>query len=191
MMGTDKLEKFILDHKEDFDDLSPRRHVWTRIRKKFPVPVVRTWRWQAVAWRAAAVIAIFIASYFVHDFIGRDHYYKRMTKEHAPGTGQTEKMAGTLKEAEAFYTSQINAKRAEVFRFAGHNKEISQEITIEFSQLDSIYADLKRDLKDNADNEQVIEAMIQNYRIKLEILEDILSQLQKSKSTGHVNIHEI
>jgi hypothetical protein len=191
MMGTDKLEKFILDHKEDFDDLSPRRHVWTRIRKKFPAPVVRTWRWQAVVWRAAAVIAIFIASYFVHDFIGRDHYYKRMTKEHAPGTGQTEKMAGTLKEAEAFYTSQINAKRAEVFRFAGHNKEISQEITIEFSQLDSIYADLKRDLKDNADNEQVIEAMIQNYRIKLEILEDILSQLQKSKSTGHVNIHEI
>ncbi len=190
-MGTDKLEKFILAHKEEFDDLSPRRHVWAGIRKKFPAAVVRTWRWQAVAWRAAAVIAIFIASYFVHDFIGRDHYYKRMAKEPAAGNGQTKEIAGTLMEAEAYYTSQINAKRAEVFRFAGHDREISQEITIEFSQLDSIYADLKRDLKDNADNEQVIEAMIQNYRIKLDILEDILSQLQKSKSIGNNNIHEI
>jgi len=48
--------------------------------------------------------------------------------------------------------------------------------------LDSVYADLRRDLKDNAANEEVIEAMIQNYRLKLEILEDVLSQMRQANN---------
>jgi hypothetical protein len=190
-METDKLEKFILTRKEEFDDMKPHRHVWDRILTRRSAARVRSLHWRSLAWRAAAVVLIFIASYFVHDFMDRNHHRVGRMKEQAGGRSGTNEIAGTLKEAEAFYTSRINAKKAEVFRFTGSKHEISQEISIEFSQLDSIYADLKKDLKDNADNEQVIEAMIQNYRIKLEILEDILGQLQKSKSTGNINIHEI
>jgi Ni,Fe-hydrogenase III component G len=49
-------------------------------------------------------------------------------------------------------------------------------------ELDNIFKELKHDLKDNAANEEVLQAMIQNYRIKLEILTEILEQLNKSKN---------
>jgi hypothetical protein len=187
-MDNDNLEKFITSHKEGFDDMKPPRDMWSRISGNRFAGRTRFQPWQRWLWRAAAVIVIFIASYFVNDYLNRPRH--EQLKE-AGGSRDNNAMAGTLKEAEAFYTSQINAKKAEVFRFAGQKKEISSEINVEFSQLDSIYADLKKDLKDNADNAQVIEAMIQNYRIKLEILEDILNQLQKSKSNNNATIHEI
>ena len=52
-------------------------------------------------------------------------------------------------------------------------------------ELDSTYAQLKLDLKDNVANEQIIEAMIQNYRIKLQILEKMLDHLKAMKNNNH------
>jgi hypothetical protein len=45
------------------------------------------------------------------------------------------------------------------------------------SELDSVYIDLKADLKDNMANQEVIEAIIENYRMKISILEDLLKQI--------------
>jgi 3-hydroxyacyl-CoA dehydrogenase len=45
------------------------------------------------------------------------------------------------------------------------------------SELDSMYYDLKSDLKDNMANQEVIEAIIENYRLKITILEDILTEI--------------
>jgi hypothetical protein len=50
------------------------------------------------------------------------------------------------------------------------------------AHLDSIRTDLKKDLKDNVANQEVIEAMIQNYRIKLQLLEDMLNLLKQNET---------
>ncbi len=61
---------------------------------------------------------------------------------------------------------------------------------MEFSDLDVLFKELKEDLNDNADNHEVIEAMIQNYSIKLEILEDMLNQIKpEQKNNNHEEIH--
>ena len=44
--------------------------------------------------------------------------------------------------------------------------------------LDSAYYELQQDLKDNVDSEEVISAMIQNYRIKLQVLEKVLDEIR-------------
>ena len=59
--------------------------------------------------------------------------------------------------------------------------ELDPVIQAEFQMLDSAYVELKNDLKDNVDNEEVINAMIQNYRIKLQILEQILDNIQSNE----------
>ena len=41
-----------------------------------------------------------------------------------------------------------------------------------YYELDSVYISLKSDLKDNIANHEVIEAMIQNYRLRISILEE-------------------
>ena len=47
--------------------------------------------------------------------------------------------------------------------------------------MDQVFAELKTDLEENVDNEEVITAMMENYRLKLQILEEILVELEKEK----------
>ena len=52
----------------------------------------------------------------------------------------------------------------------------------DLSELDSIYGALQQDLRDNIANDEIVEAMIQNYILKIEILEDLLDYLDESSS---------
>jgi len=136
----------------------------------------------------AAVVVIFVASYFFHDLMSRrgEHLAEKQVEIEADN-----EVLKLLDEAEAFYASRINEMKELVFQYAMDNPGIEEELELELSQLDSVYTELRKDLKDNAANEQVVEAMIQNYRIKLEILEDILHQLKKNEENMNVETHEI
>ena len=76
-----------------------------------------------------------------------------------------------LVEADAYYAEIIKKKKAEIFNCTADNPDVKKEINNEFGQLDKAFKALQNDLKENVDNSQVIEAMIQNYRMKLEVLE--------------------
>jgi hypothetical protein len=185
-MSPDKLEKYILDERDRFDDLEPDPAVWDRIGTR-PAKVVRI-NWRGVAWKAAAVVAIFTASYYFHDYVD----YRR-TAERDFLAGSIEDEGGSpivkeLVEAEAYYTAQINLRKEEVLLLTTGLPDVQKEIDLEIVELDKVFEELKEDLKDNADNEEVIEAMIQNYRLKLDILEEMLSRLKEShepQNTGN------
>ena len=57
------------------------------------------------------------------------------------------------------------------------------EINDELSVLDSVYNGLRSDLADNIANDEVVEAMIQNYRLKLKILEDLQRYFRETSKT--------
>lgn len=88
--------------------------------------------------------------------------------------------------------SQGDSEIAELERY--YNGEINQKITLVKSQIkddrilqdlntmDQAFAELKADLKDNVDNQEVITAMMENYQLKLQILEEIINELDKEKS---------
>jgi chromosome segregation ATPase len=85
-----------------------------------------------------------------------------------------------LQDAEAYYTSQINSKQAELAAYASEHPEIIADLKMEFSEMDKKKAELKDDLKESNADEKVIEAIILSYRVKLEILDQMLSELQRS-----------
>ena len=99
-------------------------------------------------------------------------------------------MVRELIEAEAYYSSLISIKKEEVFRLTASNPEVRHEIDMEMVDLDRVFSELKEDLKDNADNEEVIEAMIQNYRVKLDILEEMLLELKQTNESQTEKGHE-
>ena len=184
-MSPDKLEKYILDHREQFDDQEPDPAIWERVDTR-KSPVIRI-NWRDVAWKAAAVAAIFVASYYFHDFMSsRKNGSQSLLGKNAE---ETSPMLRELIEAEAYYTSIINMKKDEVFRLTASNPDIRREIDMEMVDLDRVFSELKDDLKDNADNEEVIEAMIQNYRLKLDILEDMLLQLNQTDESQNEKDH--
>ena len=165
--------------------LEPGADIWNRIQK--PAPKVIRLNWKTVFVRIAAVVVIFIASYFFHDMMQKDREQSVAGKEH-PLENEDQSKVNVLIEAEMFYTSQINTAKDEIILLSGNDHELLSDVNQEMVDLDNVFEELKNDLKDNSDNEEVIEAMIQNYRIKLQVLDEILLQLKKSKNNENEKI---
>lgn len=176
----DKLEKFIKENRNQFDTLEPGDHLWENIAGDDPK--IRSINWKDVAMKIAAAVVIFIASYFFHDLINSDGKSEMAFDDKKEIIDEeTNPKMNDLYEAEAYYTSQIDIAKQELIDQEDVSPEIKMELRNEFLELDSTYADLENDLKENVGNERVVEAMIQNYRIKLEILEEVLSQLKETE----------
>ncbi len=169
-MKTDPLEKFIRSHRDAFDELEPEPRLWHEIEAKIQAPKISLWRTHLI--KVAAVAAIFIAGYFFSFIVNKvENEPQQSTVVQSPEIQE-------LLEAKAYYTSQIEERSEKVLKLASNNPSIKAEISNEFSQMEEAFKQLQHDLADEVASEMVIEAMIQHYRLKLELLEDILHQLQ-------------
>lgn len=182
-MKEDKLEKFLQENREQFDIYDPDRKLWKKINPQVSVTRTSKVHWKTIAWRVAAVGIIFICSLLVSEYV-------------LHGTGPLSRITGNrnqemkipeLQEAEIYYASMVQAKFREIQSYLKDNPDLENELKQDFIALDSMYTDLKKDLKDNISNREVVEALIRNYRIKLKILEDLSNDLQKTE--GLIN-HE-
>jgi hypothetical protein len=175
----DKFEEYIRNNREEFDFHEPKSGLWKEIEKS--VSVRKTLRWRFYLSRAAAVIIIFTAS-FIAQRVWINSKQKVAQKE-----AEVEINIPELREAEIYYTSMINAKLEEVKPLLSKYPSLEEELQTDLSELDSIYEGLKDDLKDNIANHEVIEAMIQNYRLRIAILEDMLLFLDQEDEENNTN----
>ena len=184
-MKPDKLEQFVLDKREDFDDQFPSPDSWERIKGN--IRPVRRVNWTARMVRIAAAVVIFVASYIFIDYTMNRGISDSLAEDTMEASYDNIPM---LMEARVYYSGLISNMENEVYSIAGDNSTISQDIKIEFDELDKVFNELKNDLNDDADNQEVIEAMIQNYRIKLQILEEILTQLKNTENQNNTQENE-
>ena len=54
---------------------------------------------------------------------------------------------------------------------------LKMDIENDLNELDNMYRELQKDLNDNFYNREVIEAMIQNNRLRLEMVDRVLDQI--------------
>ena len=178
-MKEDKLENFIRENAEDFNSLEPPLMAWEAIEKELPAPgqtrVRKLWPY---AWKAAAAILIFASAWMLNDYMDQ----KKSTENIYTNTEvAVSSELSELSDAEAYYTTQISSKQAELARYARQNPEIIEDLKREFTEMDKSKAELKKDLAESNADEKVIEAIILSYRVKLEILDQMLTELRKSK----------
>jgi hypothetical protein len=178
----DRLEDFVRQHRDEFDMFEPAPEVWGKIEKS--IKPRRTIRWSYYLSRAAVVALIIGAS-----LIGQRIWIEKGNRG-AGKTADVEIDIPELKEAEMYYTGMINAKLQEVKPYLTEYPSLEEELHTDLSELDSIYVSLKNDLKDNVANHEVIEAMIQNYRLRINILEDMLMFLQAEETEDNTNNFE-
>lgn len=186
-MTKDNLENYISNHKDEFDTLEPSADLWMAIssnklsvqennsEKKSGSRV----RMNSLKWitRVAAAIILFIGSYYFHEFRSNQKQFAQTENSSL----QNSKLYNTLLEAEYYYTAQIGVEKDKFYTLTVGNSPIRNEIHDELKELDREFNELKEDLNDNVDNEEIIAAMIQNYRLKLRILQDMMIQLQDDK----------
>lgn len=168
MRNKDSLEKFITNNRSSFDDLKAPSRVWTQIEKK-DRPVFHMWKWSAVAASALLLIAI---GYILGD------------RANAPV--QNEQWA-EYQETENFYQARVSQKLDEI-----KSLPVSEEVLSDIQMLDDVYDDLRRQLMDdpNADARILLTAMVKHNKQKLEVLEKIISRVNKYQKNKNQN-HEI
>jgi hypothetical protein len=171
----DQLEQFISDNRDQFDLFEPDEKLWAGIESK--VSQKKTFRigWKAVLSRAAAVLIIFAASFLVQEIL---HRRQSVITENTEDNILNE--IPELQEAEIYYTSLLNNKIEQIEPLISENPELGETLQQDLSELDSIYTELQKDLRDNIANDEVVEAMIQNYILKIQILEDLLEYMDES-----------
>lgn len=189
-MKTDQLEKFVLDHREEFDTMEPSADLWSKIAAPQPLATKPNRHISAkkVLLRVAAVLVIFVASYYFHALVNGPNN-PRFANQPTMST-EDQQLIQQMMESKAYYTSLISTKTDEVYQLAANKPLLREEIQEELKELDQEFLQLQNDLLDNTDSEEIIAAMIQNYRLKLQILEETRQQLQvrnKEKNNSHEN----
>jgi hypothetical protein len=165
----DNLEKFIRNNRNDLDRYDPSPEIWSEIKEKIShrKKIMRAW-----LSAAATITLIFGLSLFAYSI-----FIKNRQQREAGNIYQQE-----FRETEFFYNTMVNSLYQEAKPLLTSHPEIERELKTDLEHIDKICSEIKRDLNDNIDNQDVIEALIQNYKIKIQLLEDMLVTLKENEN---------
>lgn len=167
----DKLKSHINKNRSEFELYQTDiEGIWSEIEDALEKNRPNQFKWRTVLKVAASIMLVFVVGFLAIRYVDNIRKYE-------DGFSLAE-ISPELAEAEFYYSRLVDEKFALI---RSNNDQLGPLITQEFEVLDSAYQDLKNDLKDNMDNEEVINAMIQNYRIKLQILEQILDNMERNE----------
>ena len=83
------------------------------------------------------------------------------------------------KEVENYYIHQVGLMEGEIKNIDFANNPVQKtELNKELKSMDSTYVQLQKDLKANPNDERIINAMIEHYQTKIEVMSYILNQLK-------------
>lgn len=176
------LEKIMRDYRDDFDDLepgedhfehflsklegSPQKNAWEKIPNFLKVAVIITF-----------VILSGMAGYQIRKFQGN------------PTTGLSY-ISPEYREVEMFYTSNINDQLNLIDQMGILDDNTQKKVlSEELKDMDERYNQLKKELQLHPDDDRIIEAMIEYYQVKTNVLNGIIDQLYQIKKQVKSNMN--
>jgi hypothetical protein len=174
-MQRDPLEDFVRHNRDAFDTEHPGLGTWSQIEKRLDrQPQLRAlssgrhFRY----WRIAAAIALLL----IAGGIGRELGIRAVQEQQVAMLEQT---APDFEETEAFYQDNIAQAKA---RLMGYQVDPILEADLE--QIDEAMAELRQELAGAppAERRTLVENLINQYRLKLNLLERILQRLQDAEA---------
>jgi len=167
------VEGFIRENRTALDMETPDLRVWREIAANLPgskATIVRV-SWQRHLVRAAASIALLVVG------LSAGIWYARSTD----GSGMAmAEVSPEYAELEQYYKHDIRDKKNKLATFTGSQ---SADVFQDIEQLDRIMEDLRRDLANvpAGNRQQVVRAMIENYKAKAAILERVLESFEEKQ----------
>lgn len=172
------LEKYIRDHRDDFDDSVPDPAVWDKLQarlfdtlgkvKKKPAVIHRISR-SGKRWLSAA--AVLFIGLSLAAFI-RTYQVKTKMADTAIPTD--------LLDAQAYYENRITLKIERIKSIESNkNNPADTSLWQLFGQKDDEYKRIRKDLHNNPGNPHVRAAFVEYYRSRLEVLNRIEKHLEK------------
>jgi hypothetical protein len=167
------IEEIIRSNKDFFEDAEPSTGHMERfsrkLEKKFQVPAVKRSIVPYLLRAAVVTLLITLSSLWTWDHFIRTGS-SRMT------LGQ---VSPQYKEVENYYVHQVNLMEGEIVNVdLKNNPEQKTMLLKEMKSMDSTYVSLQKELKANPNDERIINAMIEHYQTKLEVMTYIVNQLK-------------
>ena len=175
----DKLKKFIQKNNQEFDLKSPSQDLWNKIEKDIESEKPKVRLFKIRYWSAAASVILLLGFGYL---IGKNS--NPIENNNIAQAISAEKpisvlgeISDELGEIEHHYIHQVSQKLTMVKAFN------PDEVLLEdYKDLEKELEELKLELGQNIDNEIIVEEMIENYRLKLGLLEHLLSQFESQKT---------
>lgn len=183
-MDLDKLKSFIDSERDAFDEQVPSPELWDRIDedlgkpKKF-VPI----RYLYYSFGAAAAAVILMAFFFWNSNSQQPALAELVEEENNEIELMTlSDVSSELAEVESYYVAEVNLRMDELKAL-----DTTGEYLTEVEMLKEEFESLKKEMGRGADQEKIVQAMIQNYRLRLDILEEMLEELRRWQQSEKVN----
>ena len=173
----DKLEKFVRENRQAFDAKTAKAFVWEGIESKLNEQaeskgITKVISLRSRIYRYAKVAAVGLVLLTIGGFLGSYWTDQNQEKQFSFGVINEE-----YQELETFYAAQVNLQ---LNQLGGYR--LDESLMKDIEELDASFEELQKELKIQgveADSEEIINAMIDNYQSKIEILERVLSRLER------------
>jgi hypothetical protein len=191
----DKLEKFVRENRAELDGKIPKGFVWEGIEAKLnqkaePKGMTKVISLRSRIFQYTKIAAIGLLLLTIGGFLGSYWTTQKQVEQLSFGNINEE-----YQELETFYAEQVNLQMTQLKKYP-----IDKSLMGDIQELDVSFSELKKELKTNgneANNEAIVHAMIENYQSKIAILERVLNGLErknkeekavKNNNNGKVNL---
>lgn len=161
-----RLEDFIGQNREAFDDKEPGADVWRKVARELPSPHRRIWN-NVVLWRAAAILFMGLSLYL---WLPKDRV----------DAGADMQALSEFRDVEDFYIQQISEKVRLIDTF--ERSEGLNGFTRDMHQLEAMYMVLKEEMQASP-SKKVRDALVLNLLVRIDLLNQQLYRLD-SRETG-------
>jgi hypothetical protein len=191
MKTKDNIEEIILKNLKELNDLEPMDGHLERFQAKLNKRNKKKLITFSLVWKvAAAVVFVLLA-------VNQANIYFSPEKQNENLTGSNSEfslasVSPEYKEVEFYYTNAINVglNQWNNLEAGGFISETEKELmNTELSEFEIRFKNLQTDLAANPNDERVINAMLEYYKAKLDIINMIVNKLQEVKQTKN-NKHE-
>ena len=165
----DKIEKYILDNKEEFDESRHPEKGWKELEHKMD-PKKKDW---STVWKVAAVV------FFISTSGLMISKFSKSERPQAVSVSSTDSIEG-------FFVRVINNKREEYLALADESDR--EELFQDLEELDSGYANLKRSYE-QLESEELLQAMLENLQLRVYILTEQIEILRYGNSNDEEVYH--
>ena len=165
------VEAFIEDNKADFDTEIPNLKIWAQIDKTINRTAERRHILRVWLLRSAAAIALLIIGATAGVFMMGKRADTLVEK-------QLEQLAPNFQKTEKYYNQQVQAKLTQLASYENTDPSVLSDL----KQIDMVQEELKAELENapTSTREEIVRRVIDNYKIKIGILERVLEQIGDS-----------
>lgn len=181
-MNEDKLKQQIREQRDQYETEEPREGIWEAISAELHPEEEQRAGGRKWGWLVAASVAALLTLVLMRQDPGPG---EEMAGTEDLRSEQMPRLSPEVYETQQYYARQVDHKLKQLSEYP-----VDADLKEEMDALAKEFEELQAEMGQGLDDSKVVEAMIDNYRLRLDLLQDLLevlgpSDVQQDKNEGY------